>query len=146
MSRMYGIYVGIKKYFRRQFFTILTVGQSDVSLQRPTLTNTTIANHGHCRQKWPPSTPHKALRYTPMRWMDGQQPSEQAGLIFGAVEGVHGPQNSPMLWQFITDGIKECFEGNTHPQPPQKIHPLAWGVVMHPFVALAWSASRHVGR
>jgi hypothetical protein len=57
--------------------------------------------------------------------MDGQQPPKQADIFFGAVEGVYGPQNTPMLWQFIIAGTKECFEGRTHPQPPQKyIHKL----------------------
>jgi hypothetical protein len=39
-------------------------------------------------------------------------------MIFGAVEGVYGPQNTPMLWQFIIAGTKEHFDGHTHPQPP----------------------------
>ncbi len=77
--------------------------------------------------------------------MDGQQPLEQADIIFEAVDGVYGPQNTPMLWQCIITGTKECFEGHTHPQPPQKLHPQAWGVVTHPFEALAWSARPHVG-
>ncbi len=38
----------------------------------------------------------------------------------GAVEGVYGPQNTPMLWQFIIAQTKECFEGHAHPQPPPK--------------------------
>jgi hypothetical protein len=38
-----------------------------------------------------------------------------------------------MLWQFIITGTKERFKGHTHPQPPQKIHPLAWGVVIQQF-------------
>jgi hypothetical protein len=41
--------------------------------------------------------------------MDGQKPLEQLGIIFGAVEGVYGPQNTPMLWGLIITGIKECF-------------------------------------
>ncbi len=31
-------------------------------------------------------------------WMDGQQPPEQADMILGGVEGVYGPQNTPILW------------------------------------------------
>jgi hypothetical protein len=115
-----------------------TVGQSDVSLQWPTLTKTTIANHGHHWQKWPPSEQHEALRSAPMRQMDEQEPLEQAGIFFGAVEGVYGPQNTPMLWQCIIAGTKECFEGHTHPQPPPKntstslgvCHPSIWSVGM----------------
>jgi hypothetical protein len=127
-------------------FTIPTVGRSDVSLQWPISTNTTIANHGRRWQKWPPNTPHEALRTAPTRLMDGQQPPKQADIFLGAVEGVHGPQNTPILWRFIIAGTKECFEGHTHPQPPPQIHPLAWGAVTHPFDASARSARPHVGR
>jgi hypothetical protein len=67
--------------------------------------------------------------------MDGRQPPEQADIIFGAVEGVYGPQNTPMLWRCIIAGTKEHFEGHTHPQSPQKIHPQAQSVVPHPFEA-----------
>jgi hypothetical protein len=63
----------------------------------------------------------------PLHQMDGQQPPKQAGINLGAVEGVYGPQNTPMLWQFIIAGTKERFEGHTHPQPPPKIHLLARG-------------------
>ncbi len=59
---MYGIYVGIKKILPLTIFTIPTVGLSDVSLQQPTSTNTTIADHGCCRRKWAgingPLAPH----------------------------------------------------------------------------------------
>jgi hypothetical protein len=41
-----------------------------------------------------------------------------SNIIFGAVEGVYGPQNTLMLWQCIFAGTKEHFEFNTHPQPP----------------------------
>jgi hypothetical protein len=57
--------------------------------------------------------------------MDKQQPPKQADIVLGAVEGVYGPQNIPMLWQCIIAGTKESFEGHTHPQPPPKyIHKL----------------------
>jgi hypothetical protein len=69
--------------------------------------------------------------------MDGQQPPKQADIIFGAVEGVYGPQNTPLLWQCIIAGTKECFEGHTHPQSSPKKHPQARRVVSHPFDALA---------
>ena len=36
-----------------------------------------------------------------------------------------------MLWRFIIAGTKEHFEGHKHPQPPQRIHLQAWGVVAH---------------
>jgi hypothetical protein len=95
-----------------------------------------IDQHNHSRpwlrrQKWPPSAPHEALRSNPMRRMDGQQPPEQDDIIFGAVEGVYGPQNTSMLWQCIIAGTKERLEGHTHPQSSPKIHPQARMVVSH---------------
>jgi hypothetical protein len=33
--------------------------------------------------------------------MDGRQPPEGGYIIFGFVEGVYGPQNTPILWQYI---------------------------------------------
>jgi hypothetical protein len=45
----------------------------------------------------------------------------------------------------IIPGTKERFEGHKHPQPPHKIHLQAWGVVTHPFKALAWSARPREG-
>ncbi len=44
-------------------------------------------------------------------------------MIFGAVEGAYGAQNTPMLWRFIIAGTKERFEGHTHPQPTPKYIP-----------------------
>jgi hypothetical protein len=77
--------------------------------------------------------------------MDGRQPPEHVDITFEAVEGVHGPQNTPMLWGCIIAGTKERFEGRTHPQPPQKLHRLSQGVVPHPLEASAWSTRPHVG-
>ncbi len=77
-------------------------------------------NHGRSQQKCPPSAPHEALRSTQTCRMDGRQPPEQADVIFAAVEGVYGPQNTPMLWWCIIAGTKEHFEGCKHPQPPPK--------------------------
>ncbi len=109
------------------------------------MTNTTLVDHGGRWWKWPPSAPHEALRSNLMHQMDGQQPPEQADIILGAVEGVYGPQNTPLLWQCIIAGTKERFEGHTHPQSPPKIHPQAQRVVPHPFNALVQSARPHVG-
>jgi hypothetical protein len=83
-----------------------------------------MADHGRRWWKWSPSAPHEALHSNPMHQMDGQQPPEQADIIFGAVEGVYGPQNTPMLWQWIIAGTKEQFEGRMHPHPPKYIHKL----------------------
>jgi hypothetical protein len=78
--------------------------------------------------------------------MDGQQPPEQADKSFEAVEGVYGPQNTPIFWQCIIAGTKERFEGHTRSHPPQKLHPPSRVVVAHPLEASAWSARSHVGR
>jgi hypothetical protein len=50
-----------------------------------------------------------------------------------------------MLWRCIIARTKERFEGHTYPQPSPKLYPLAWGVVIHLFDTLAWSARPHVG-
>jgi hypothetical protein len=71
-----------------------------------------------------PLVPHmRPCAPRPKHQMDGQQSPKQADIIFGAVEGVYGPQNTPMLWQCIIAGTKERVEGHTHPQSPPKIHP-----------------------
>ena len=80
-----------------------------------------------------------------MHRMDGQQPPEQVDIIMGGVEGVYGPQNTPMLWRYIITGANECFKGHIHHQAPPKLYPLAWGVVTHPFDVSTRSARPHVG-
>ncbi len=75
----------------------------------------------------PSSAPHEALGSMPTHQMDRRQLPEQAGIILGAVEGVYGPQNTPMLWQCIITRTKQCFEGHTNPQSPPKLPLLAWG-------------------
>ncbi len=77
--------------------------------------------------------------------MDGRQLPEQVDVVFAAVEGVYGPQNTPLLWQCIIAGTKEHFEGHKHPQPPKIVHLQAWGAVILLFKALARSARPHVG-
>jgi hypothetical protein len=120
--------------------------QLDFSLQRPSMTKTTIANHGRRRQKWPPCAPHETLRLAPKHQMDGRQPLKQVDIILGVlVEGVYGPLNAQMLWQCIITIMLEYFEGHTHPLNPPKSHLLSWGVVAHPFNAFAWRARPHVG-
>ncbi len=102
-------------------------------------------NHGRRRQKWPPSTPHEALRSAPMLLMDGRQPPKIEDVVLGRVEGVYAPQSTPLFQQWCIATTSECFEGHTHPQQPQKLYLLAWGVVAHPFDTLAWSKRLHVG-
>ncbi len=77
--------------------------------------------------------------------MDGQQPPKQADIILGAIKGVYGPQNTPIMWPYIIARTKEHFEGHTHHQQPKKLHPLARRVVTYSFKALARSARHHVG-
>ncbi len=99
---------------------MLTVGRSDVSLQRPTSTNTTIANHGRHQRKWPPSAPHEAklaLRANALNWW--KTTSQGSGYSFGGCWWCVWPSNTPILWKCIIAGTKEPFEGHTHPQPPQ---------------------------
>jgi hypothetical protein len=51
--------------------------------------------------------------------MDRWHPPEQADILFGAVMGVYGPQNTPMLWQFIIAGA--LWGPYTPSTPPPKI-------------------------
>ncbi len=123
-----------------------TVGVSDISLQRPTTTNTAIAtmHHGCRRQKFPPSAPHEALRSALTSPLNKRRLAKQAGIILWGVEGACGPQNAPMLWQCIIAGTKERFKDHTHTQTSKKLYPLAWGVVTYPFDKLARGARPHV--
>ncbi len=105
------------------------------------MTNTTIADHGRRRHKWPPSAPHEALRSALKRRMDRGQPPKQADIILGLlrvchsnVVAIHHCWNKGTLWGPYTPSIT------------QKLYPLARGVVSHPFDASAWSARPHVGR
>ncbi len=58
-----------------------------------------LHNHGRRRQKWPPSTPHEALRSAPRLLMDGRQPPEIVDVVFWGVEGVYAPQSAPLFRQ-----------------------------------------------
>ncbi len=102
-------------------------------------------NHGRHWRKCPPSAPHEALHSVPMLWMDGQQPSELADVFFGEIEGVYGPQSAPLFQRWCIATTSGCFEGHTLPQQPQNLYLHAWGVVAHPFNALAQSTRPHVG-
>ncbi len=72
-------------------------------------------NHGRPRRKWPPSAPHEALRSAPTIRMNGLQPPELADVIFGGVEGVCGPQSTPLFRRWWIAITLECFDGHTHP-------------------------------
>ncbi len=50
--------------------------------------------------------------------MDRRQPPEQVDILLGAVKGVYGPQNTPMLWRFIIAG---ALWGPYTPSTPPKI-------------------------
>ena len=60
--------------------------------------------------------------------------------------GVHGCGSLKTLGCCGDSSSPERFEGHTHPQPPKKLHPLAWGVVTYSFVVSVRSARHHVGR
>ncbi len=50
-------------------------------------------------------------------------------IIFGSVEGVYSPQNTPMLWQFIIAGTNERFEPQKYTHKLDRlllIHLLRW--------------------
>jgi hypothetical protein len=61
-----------------------------------------------------PLAPHMRPCTWSTHQMDGQQPPKQAGIFFGGVEGMYGPQNTPMFWQCIIYGTIERFGGNIH--------------------------------
>ncbi len=117
MSRMCGIYVG-KKILPYTIFTIHTVGLSDVSLQRPTSTNTTIADHGRCWQKWPPSDPHEALCSADASNGWATTPRASRYNFWGCWGCVWFSKHSDVvaIHHFRS---KERFEGHTHPHPPK---------------------------
>jgi hypothetical protein len=71
--------------------------------------------------------------------MDGRQPPKIVDVVFGGVEGVYAPQSAPLFRRWFIATTSECFEGHTHPQQPQKLYLLAWGVVAHLFDALEQS-------
>jgi hypothetical protein len=127
MSRRYGFYVRIKKNLPQTIFTIPTVGQFDISLHRPTMTNPNIANHGHCRQKCPSRAPEKALGSAPMSLLDRGRFAKPADIILWGVEGVYDPQNTLMLWQCINARTKDHFEGQSTQPPLPKLYPRAGG-------------------
>ncbi len=119
---------------------------------RPCYNNTHLASQ--LPQPWPPpaemapSAPHEALRSSPMRWMDGWQPPEQADIILGGGwgGGLYGPQSAPLFRQWCIATTLECFEGHTHPQHAPKyicllrrllhIHSTHWHVAQ----GLMWGA------
>ncbi len=91
-----------------------------------------------------PLAPHMRPCALPQRfeWMGDIPPSlwmySLGGLrVFMALKALRG-------WWIATSS--ECFEGHKLPQQPQKVYPLARGVIAHPFDASARSARPHVGR
>ncbi len=100
--------------------SIPTVGWSDVSLQWPTLTNTTIADHGRRRRKWPSYAPHEALRSVPMHQMDGENPPSKWIYFLGCWGCVWPSKHSDAVMAMCIARTKERFEDHTHPWPPPK--------------------------
>ncbi len=79
-----------------------------------------------------------------VKWMGDNPPS--LWMYFWGVEGFYGPQSAPLFRRWWIATTSECFEGHTHPQQPPTVYPQAWGVIAHPFDALARSGRPHVGR
>ncbi len=65
-----------KKSIKTTNFSVFCIFQYLSSLKTKHNRHHNRYNHGRHQQKWPPSTPHKALRSAPMHQMDGWQPSK----------------------------------------------------------------------
>ncbi len=99
---------------------------------QPPTANNNQQNHS---QPWPPLSEmaplHPTWSLVPRADVSNgwAKNPEQADIVLGGVEGVYGPQDTPMLPQCIITITWECFEGHTHPQHPPKLHSLAWGLL-----------------
>ncbi len=90
-------------------------------------------------QPWPPSAemaplaPHRrpCTPHQHIKWMGNNPPSLRM-YLGGGVEGVYGPQSAPLFWWWCITTTLKFVEGHTHPQRPQQLYELAWGVVDHP--------------
>ncbi len=79
-----------------------------------------MANHGCRQRKWPPTTPHEALRSVPMGWMDGQQPPKQAGIIFWSCWGCVWPSKHSDVVAIHHCRNKRALWGPCAPSTPPK--------------------------
>ncbi len=89
-----------------------------------------------------PLAPHMspcALRQC-VKLIGDNLPSKQIRYNFGGVDGVYGPQNTPMLWWCIITTTSECLEGRTHPHHHKKLYPLAWGLL--PIQLTCWHGTQ----
>ena len=114
MSRLYWVYVGIKKY-------------DVISLQRPTTTISTTTNHGQRQQKWPPCTHMRPCAPRCHHCLMGEDPPRKCMYIFEGWGGVW-PSNTPMLRWCIIAGTNERFGGHTLPHSPQNYDRLLGGL------------------
>ncbi len=129
-------------------FNILTVDRSDISLQWPTTTCKTIADHGSPRQQWPPSAPNETLRPASTSLLDWGRPPPSKQIYFGVGWG------GCMVLKTIQCCVDASFleqkraVGEIHPLNPQQ-GCIRWrgggGVVAHQSNALARGAMLHVG-
>ncbi len=110
------------------------------TLQQHTTGVTTATTMAPANRNGPLAAHMRPLRSAPTHLMAGWQPPQLADITFGGVKGVYGPQSTPLFWQLCITITSECFVGHIHPQHPPKLHPLAWGVVVHPLDASAQSA------
>ncbi len=77
-------------------------------------------NHGRCRRKWPPSTPHEALRSTPTLQMDRWQPPELADVFWGG-RGCVWPSTHSFVPAMMNCHYIRVFWGPYTPSTAQKI-------------------------
>ncbi len=78
-------------------------------------------NHGHRRQKWPPSAPHEALRSTPMLWMNRLQPPPASGCNFGGGWGCLWPSKHSFVPAIMNHHNIGVFWGPYTPLTAHKI-------------------------
>ncbi len=135
-----------KKLFGNKQLILVFLFLFSVPLGQNTTGVTSATTMGAASENAPPA-PHMrpcALRWH-IKWM-GNNPPSLWMYFLGGVKGVYGPQSTPLFWRWWIATTSECFEDHKHAQQPQKLYPLAWGVIAHPFNALAWSKRSHVGR
>ncbi len=105
-----------------QLHPIPIVDQFDFSLQWPTTTNTTIADHDRCWLKWP-LVPH--IRPYALLWrlhLIGADPLSNQIFLGGCWGCVWLPKHSHSeMCQCIIAGLKKLFDGHADPQSPPKI-------------------------
>ena len=115
-------------------------------LRKATNTHNNCHNHGCCRRKWPPNNSNEASSLTMTCQMDGQQPPEQADIIWGEVRGCMAlkallcSRDDALLHYWSV--LRAIHLLNP---PSLKLYLLAWGVAAHQAKTTAWVPRLHVG-